>query len=166
MTLNFCSSGLPISPSTSFMLCWKSNPSLVCVGQSLYQLTSPVLSCSFFPTLPLSMQPPKFHCWQYLAWNSALFSEILLAGRGSVKACGCGHASKRKRDIHTRPRSLCLTRCAASRTRRKAAVAAKHYGSVSAHHRRKCRRRKRTARRSAPSAVRQRTKSSETAAQR
>lgn len=79
-----------------------------------------------------------------------------------MKACGCGHDPKK--GTHKAP-SLCLTRGAASRTRRKAAAAAKHCGSDSAHHRRKCRSRKRTARRSAPSAVRLRKKSSESVAQ-
>lgn len=79
-----------------------------------------------------------------------------------MTACGCGHAPKI--GTHKAP-SLCLTRGTASRTRRKAAAAARHCGSDSANHRRKCQSRKRTARRSAPSAVRQRTKSSETVAQ-
>lgn len=83
-------------------------------------------------------------------------------GRGSMTACGCGHAPKK--GTHKAP-SLCLTRGTASRTRRKAAAAARHCGSDSANHRRKCQSRKRTARRSAPSAVRQRTKSSEIVAQ-
>ena len=72
----------------------------------------------------------------------------------------------RSKGRDTGPRSLRLTRGAATRTRRNAARAAQHLISDSAHRYRKCRCRKRTVRTSARSTVQRRIKSSETVARR